>query len=206
MTVEQLAARLQVTVGEAIALCRASGVAVTAPESRVSAKDAARVRDVLEGRVPLPSPAQRMGPSGPSGSPARSFGIVAAIVVAIVATLGFGLIGRSVWGRDTDIDVSAGDCFDADLFGGVFGTGIEPAPCSQARYRAYAVLDLDDVFSEWPGVEAVEARAKDRCEVLAEGRVEGNGLYAYLYYFGPADEVAWENERSHKIVCAEPAN
>ncbi len=124
---------------------------------------------------------------------------------ALVAVLGFTVIGRGWKGGGTDINVSAGDCFDADLFGGAFGSGIDPVPCSQASYRAYAVLDLDEVFSRWPGVEAMEARAKDRCEALAEGRVEGNGLYAYLYYFGPADEVAWENERSHRIVCAEPA-
>ncbi len=48
----------------------------------------------------------------------------------------------------------------------------------------------------------VEARGEDRCTVLAEGRVDTSDSLTLLYFFGPGDELAWENERSHKIVCA----
>ncbi len=203
MTVEQLAAQLGVTVGEAIALCRASGIAVTAPDSLVSAADARRVRDVLEGRVPLPDPAARRSRSAAPGRPGGAFGVVAAIVIGILVLLGMGMIGLTALGGDTSIDVAAGDCFDADLLGGtVFGSGIERKPCSRGEFRAFAVLDLDEVFDEWPGAEAVQARGEARCPVLAEGRVETTGSFGSLYWFGPGDELAWDNERSHKIVCA----
>lgn len=212
MTVEEFAIRQGITVDQAVALCVASGLAARGPANRLSVEDLARLDDVLNGRVALPDPkaVKRSGGKIPAARPALASrgapgpAAIVGIVLAGLVLVGLALAAVTLRGG-SDITVKPGDCFDATIvFGTVYGSGIEPRSCDGAKYRAYAILDLNEVFTDWPGPEKIEARAKDRCYALAEGRVEEE-LYTttQLYYFGPADEVAWANEKSHKIVCAQ---
>lgn len=201
MTVEQLAQQLGITVKEALALCTVAGVKVRDARSFLSRDDVDTVRRVLAGEKPLIDPTR---PGGTPKGPKRSTGCGTWVIVGIVGVLVLLAVGGVLIQRfagDRSINVAAGDCFDALLIGEtVFGTSIDPAPCDDATYRAFAVLQLDEVFPTWPGVEAIEARARDRCIAIAEQLdVQGFGIY----YFGPGDEVTWENPASRKIVCAE---
>ena len=212
MTVEEFAARHGISVEQAVALCVASGLAVRGGANRLSGEDLARLDDVLTGRVVLPDPkaVKRAGGKIPSSRPGSTGrkpvgpGAIIGIVVGVVVIVLVGVVAGSLRGG-SDITVKAGDCFDATIvFGSVYGTGIEPSSCNSAKYQAYAILELDEVFDDWPGPEKVEARARERCTALAKGRVDEDELYgATVYFFGPADEVAWQNEKSHKIVCAQ---
>lgn len=208
MTVGQLALQLGVTVKEAVALCRVAGINVVDAADELRPKDVEKVHAVLSGRARMLD-ADRLAGKAPLGSRVRTGGggggKAAIIVVVVLGVLVLMALGLRSLGGDASINVAAGDCFDASLFGGTaFGTSIEPKPCGQADYRAYAVLELDPVFAEWPGREAIEARAEQRCPAIAPAAVDpGESGVVQLYYFGPADSITWENPASRKIVCAE---
>lgn len=202
MNVADLAEQLGVSEAEAIAVCTASGISVSGGSTRLTSAEVTRIRDVLSGKIPMVDPraAQRTGGGLPRGVVVAGAVVLGLVLLVVVATTGSNVIG----GGSTDINVRAGQCFDADLLTGtVFGTGIDPKPCGDAAFRAYAVIDLDEVFDEWPGEEAISTRGEERCGVLADGRVESEGMFIEYYAFGPSTETAWDNEASHKIVCAE---
>lgn len=202
MTVEQLAQELGISVKEALALCLVAGVKAQTPASRLKPADVEAIRKILAGEKKLIDPTR---PGANAKVPKKRAGCGAWAIrgaVAMVALLVFAGIAVRHFGGDGSINVAAGDCFDALLVGGtVFGTSIDPKPCDEAGYRAFAVLQLDEVFQAWPGVESIESRARDRCIAIGQ-QLDVTG---FVFYFGPGDEVAWDNPASRKIVCAESA-
>lgn len=198
MTVEELAQQLGVTVKEALALCLVAGVKAKLPTSRLTAADVEAIRRVLAGEKKMVDPT-RPGAGDDKPRHRRPALITGAVVVALLLLAGGAIVTFGLGGK-TAITVKAGECFDALLLGTtVFGTSIEPKPCDDANYQAFAVLELDAVWDSWPGVDAVEARARDRCLAIAD---QGEVLAWNIYYFGPADELAWSNPEARKIVCA----
>lgn len=206
MTVQQLAGRLGITPREVVALCVVAGVRVTGPQQVLTEAEVAAVQRVLAGEQEMVVPkGGRPTPAGPRVPQDRIKKrrawpwVVGTLVIGVVA---LAVVAGSALGGSPSITVQAGDCFDASLLGGsVFGTSIEPEPCDGATYRAVAVLDLDEVWTEWPGTEAVEARARDRCPALVQGVLDPTD-YSQVYYFGPGQETAWEQASARKIVCA----
>lgn len=207
MTVGELAVQLGITVKEAMALCRVAGIPVVDAASELKPKQVQKVHAVLAGQARMLNPDELAG-KAPLGSRTgkRRGGATAAIVVVLLLVLvGVGFLGLSSLRSDTDINVVAGDCFNASLFSGtVFGSSIEASSCETATYRAFAVLELDEVFTEWPGRDVIEERARARCLAIAPAGVDlGDAGLTPIYYFGPGDETAWNNPAARKIVCAE---
>jgi hypothetical protein len=193
MTVEELALQLDLQVHEVLALCTVAGVKGKGPGSDLSDRDVRRVNDVLEGRIQIPELKATPKSSEPTSHLFRNVLIV--VVIGVVAWVGF--VVFSFVNRPTEINVRSGQCFESP---GLFGSTLEPVSCDEPHdYKAYATIDLDEVFADWPGVDAVEEHARKRCEVLAEST--GTTDYA-IYYFGPATQRAWGNAGSHRIVCA----
>ena len=209
MTVQELAAQLGITPKEVVALCVVAGVRFTGPDKVFNPDEAAALHRVLTGEQAMKDPTRgRQAPTRPSvptGDPIRRRRPVWPWIVGILV-VGVGAIALllgSVLGGERSIDVVAGDCFDATLLGEtVFGSSIEPTSCEGADYRAFAVLDLTAVFPTWPGAEAIEARARERCTAIA---VQSGVDDPLLYYFGPSDQGAWDSPEARKIVCATEA-
>ena len=204
MTLQQLASQLGITPKEVVALCVVAGVKVTGPDQVLTDAEVGSIQRVLSGEQSLKDPTKKKGPKKLGVTDGNEFTRrpVWPWVVGIVV-LGFILLGAIVGSRlsgEPRITVLAGECFNADLFGGsVWGTEISRAPCSEATYRAYAVLDLEEVWTEFPGQDEVEKRARQRCPTIASGIDVEDGA---IYYFGPGDERAWESPYARKIVCA----
>ena len=209
MTVHEVAAQLGITPKEVVALCVVAGVRVTGPDQVFTQEEAAALHRVLTGQQAMKDPTRGKQappkPTVPPGDPIRHrtrvwpwiLGVLVLGFVALAAYVG------SVAGGPASITVQAGDCFDALLLGDtVFGTSIQPEPCGEATYQAFAVLDLDEVFTTWPGADAVEARARDRCvSIAAQADIDA----MFIYYFGPSDEDTWSSPSARKIVCATKA-
>lgn len=205
MTVHEVAAQLGISPREVVALCVVAGVRVTGPDQVFTPEQVAALGRVLTGQQAMQDPTRgRQAPPKPKVpvEPVRHrkrvwpwiLGVLVLGAVTLTVYVG------SVLGGEPRITVVAGDCFDATLLGGtVFGSSIEPEPCDQAPYRAFAVLDLEAVWDEWPGVDQVEARAQERCGALAVQQGEDS---LFIYYFGPSDESAWNAPYARKVVCA----
>lgn len=190
MTVEDLAAKLGVTVKEALALCLASGARVTRPTDQLSDRDLARVQAVLEGKIDLKAP------SAPRQR--RSIPVVPLLVATGLAVLiGAVAVGLSSFaGRETVVAVAPGDCFDDP---GLLGAEIRPVACAEADYEAFAVIDLRGRYSSYPGTPEVERLARDRCASIAQQ----SGITAtFIAYFYPLDERSWKYVEGRRIVCA----
>jgi hypothetical protein len=194
--VRQLAAELGVSEKEAIALCTVSGTGVKSPGDALTPEQAARARDVLEGRAAMSVPAAR----GPS-TRTLLIGLGVAVLLGAIATVGVAV--KSYLDKETTIAVRAGQCFDDP---GVFGKELTAVPCDGPHdFVAEAVLDLNPVFGdEFPGWSAIEEHARERCAALGTGNqvnsLMGPGME--FHYFGPMDARSWQNPRARKIVCA----
>lgn len=206
MTVHELAAQLGITPREVVALCVVAGVKVTGPDQVFTPDEVAALQRVLSGQQAMKDPTRGRQPPPkpkvPPGDPIRRRRPVWPWIVGVlvVGFIGLSVFLGSVLGGTPSITVQAGDCFDATLLGStVFGTSIEPEPCDDATYRAFAVLDLEEVFTSWPGADAVEARARDRCSSIA---LQSDVESSFIYYFGPSDEASWDSPTARKVVCA----
>jgi hypothetical protein len=198
--VRDLAAQLGISVKEAVALCVVSGHAVKGPDDPVSAEQATRARDVLEGRASMSVPAT-------PGQTSRALVIGLGVVVLLGILVVIGAAVKGYLDKQTTIAVRAGQCFDDP---GAFGKELTAVPCEgEHDFVAEAVLDLNPVFGdEFPGWSAIEEHAKERCAALGTGNqvdsLMGPGME--FYYFGPQDARSWENPRARKIVCAARAD
>jgi hypothetical protein len=196
MTVRDLARQLGITDKEAVALCTVSGHPVKGPGSPVTPEQAARARDVLEGRAAMAAPRKAV-----SGR-AIVIGVVAALALIVVVAVGSAVLGYL--NKDVSIAIRAGQCFNDP---GLLGKELHAVPCSEAHdYRAEAVLDLNPVFgAEFPGWPAIEDHARKRCAALGTGAQTSSpfGTTVEIYYFGPQDAVSWQDPDNRKIVCAE---
>jgi len=196
MTVAGLADEYGTGVKEILALCRLLGIKARDGASVLSAPDVARMRDVLDGRVPLPT----VGVAKRQGDTGRTVLMLVRVAVVVgLAVLGFVAVS-SVVNEDAAIYVRAGQCFDDP---GFFESTLAPVPCDGPHdFVAYGTLDLDEVFDAWPGVDEMTEHAEARCQAL--GEQTGQTAWQF-YWFGPRDETAWADEDTHRIVCAVPA-
>lgn len=198
-TVAELAAELNLEVREVVALCTVAGVRVRDGSSRLRERDVRRVHDVLDGRIPMPDP-QAVGTDASRGPRGVGRWIVVVGGIGLVAILVFGATRAYDWiERPSSIDVRSGDCFENP---GLFAATIEPVPCDEPHaYRAFATLDLSEVFDEWPGESAIEDHAADRCSALAPQQSDPDVLFVQIFYFGP-NERGWRDEAARRVVCA----
>src|SRR5262245_57234029 len=195
MTVRDLARQLGITDQEAVALCTVSGHRVKGPGSPVTPEQAARARDVLEGRAAMAAP------SKPISVRAIVIGVLAAAALIVVVAIGVSVVGYL--NKDVSIAIRPGQCFNDP---GVLGKELHAVPCSEPHdYRAEAVLDLNPVFgTDFPGWPAIEDHARERCVALGTGAQTATptGTAYEIYYFGPQDAATWADPDNRKIVCA----
>ncbi len=194
MTVAELAAKVGLTVKELAAVCMVAGIAVGDGSTRLSDSEVQRVQMVLDGKIAIPDKKLR---------PKRSGGLIRLRTVLIVVSLAFvsTIVGGVLWlfNREASITVRSGDCF---VDPGMIGNRIDPVPCNEEHdFKVFATIDMNAVWTTWPGVEEVESHAQERCQQLA---IDTGTMDAYIFYFGPQNEQTWEDEGARRIVCAVP--
>lgn len=197
VTVAGLADEYQTGAREILALCVLLGIPADSAASVVPPGEVARLRDVLEGRAPLPEPKARKTRSGPGSGKRVLAAISAVVVVVIVVTIAGALAGLA--NRDAAITVQPGQCFNEPS---AFSVTLKAVVCSEPHdYKAFGAIDLDSVFDAWPGEAEIVAHAERRCQALAQ---ETGQSAVEIYYFGPKNESTWTDEDTHRIVCAVP--
>lgn len=194
MTVAELADELGLTVKEVVSLCMVAGIAVGGGSAPLSDSDVERVHMVLEGKVAIPDKGTGRRRSGP---PMRLRTVLIVLSLAFVSLI----VGGVLWlmNREASITVRSGDCFEDP---GMIGNRIDPVPCNEEHdFKAYATIDMNSVWTTWPGVEEVESHAQERCQQLA---IDTGTMSFEIYYFGPMNERTWEDAGARRIVCAVP--
>lgn len=199
-TVEAMASELGVTVKEMLAVCAVAGLGVLKPDSELGPSELRRIQDVLAGKAPL-GKVKRRSPSGPIITWGR-----VALVLGVILVGTVGVLGYQFWNRETRIDVRAGDCFKSPGLttpSGEFlslASSIDPVPCSEPHdYKAFASINLNETYDSFPGQEALEEHAQERCLALAESTGQTSMSIAF---FGPSNEKAWESEAARYLICA----
>lgn len=206
ITVAQLAEQLDISLKEAVALCVVSGIRVDGPHTTLTPADQARVHDVLAGRVHLPDPKLVAGQKKPIAHKRKvsSVGVILSVFAALVLLGGCFAGGVFLFGRGNTAALKAmpGDCFDAELFGvSVIASSVKIVPCTGPhRYKAFGTIDLDPLFSDYPGFDRIRDHAQERCPALAGA---AGATPSAILFLGPGDERAWKDPAAHKIICAQ---